>query len=124
METRKALLWALYKVRDNIAKADTGICGEAFKWLKEYYMVGRNYATDAGSEERAFKAVDALDYLWKLNEQWPNKESKGVRLYDWQYPVEGARDEFYKSKALKTLWSNPRRHELLNWLIKELENGH
>lgn len=22
------------------------------------------------------------------------------------------------------LWQNPRRHELLHWLIKELENGH
>lgn len=122
METRKALLWALYKVRENIAKANTGICGETFKWLKEYYMVDSNYVTTPASKERAFKVTEAQDLLWKLNNQWPEKIIKGNWLNDWQYPVEGARDEFYKSKELKTLWSNPRRIALLNWLIKELEN--
>lgn len=37
------------------------------------------------------------------------------------YPV-GGHYEYTKEAANKTIWANPRRTELLNWMIHELEH--
>lgn len=118
METHKALLWALYKVRDNIAKADTGICGEVFKWLKEYCMVNDNYAEGDNYEERHSVVEATMRELQAIMNKWPG----GGRRLDDRYPVEGSGYKYTIAVIEQKLWSNPRRIALLDWLIKELEN--
>ena len=50
---------------------------------------------------------------------WPGRIGDDPR-----YPVEGSYEEYIMSMRDSTLWKNARRYELLDWMIKELENEH
>ena len=66
---------------------------------------------------------ETLPYeLKELMVGWPANAAKLHSLRQ-NYPVEGSRDGYEAGAEAGTLWENPRRHELLDWLIKELENG-
>lgn len=121
MSDNKLLLHVLKKVRDTKQTRVYGICGEVFRRLKKYYMVGRGFS-DKGPhyKERCDAVTRVQTVLYKLMVQWPN----GWYSEDDRYPVEGSMCKFDEAHDTETLWSNPRRHELLDWLIKELENGH
>lgn len=53
--------------------------------------------------------------FYSICAQWPLK-SGAVG-----FPV-GGEKEFVQANIAKTLWDNPRRHELLHWMIMHLEN--
>lgn len=63
-------------------------------------------------------AADETDEseLDKTIRKWP-AACKGEDCF----PVEGESLQFFKDSSHLILWQNPRRHELLDWLIKELE---
>ena len=48
---------------------------------------------------------------------WPGRIGNDPR-----YPVEGSCEKYIVSMLDGTLWKNARRYELLDWMIKELEN--
>ena len=86
-------LEALKKIRD-----DVGICGNIEELTKE-----------------------TMPYALKvLMVEWPANAAK-FRLLRQIYPVEGSGDGYEADSEAGTLWKNPRRHELLDWLIKELD---
>ena len=65
--------------------------------------------------------VDEMALLRELNKtirKWPAT----AREED-SFPVEGNSLQFLKDAANLSLWNNPRRIALLDWLIEELENG-
>lgn len=85
----------LKRIREHPIRLDQGICG--------------NMRTLVGDE--------VMPRLRALMSQWPKaRKCEG-------YPVEGSVTEYMNSVRQKTLWENPRRIALLDWLIKELENG-
>lgn len=92
-------LEALKKIRDDGPVCDyVGICGNIEELTKE-----------------------TMPYALKeLMVEWPANAAKLYSLRQ-NYPVEGTEDEYELSAEAGTLWENPRRHELLDWLIKELE---
>lgn len=114
MNLESLLLKALKQVREDAGKGTAGICGEVFKWLKEYCMVNDNYAEGGDYEERNAVVEAAMRKLWALTTKWP----KGWYSFDDRYPVEGKHSLFEEAKEAGTLWNNPLRHELLDWLIK------
>ena len=114
MNLESLLLKALKQVREDAGKGTSGICGEVFKWLKEYCMVNDNY------EERHSVVEATMRELQAIMNKWPG----GGRRLDDRYPVEGSGYKYTLALIEQKLWSNPRRIALLNWLIKELENGH
>jgi hypothetical protein len=89
------LLEALRKMRDEGVKyRDVGVCGNITR-------------VDPNSEE--------LDYvLENLMLGWPQAGSSRL------FPVDG-RDSYEYERGEDLLWVNPRRIELLNWLITSLE---
>lgn len=120
MSDNKLLLHILKKVRDTQQKREYGICGEVQKRLKKYYMVGRGFS-DKGPDypKRCNAVVREQGILGQLMLKWPD----GLHSEDNRYPVEGNGRRFEVAMEAGELWSNPRRIALLNWLIKELENG-
>ena len=121
MSDNKLLLHILKKIRDTQQARTYGICGEVQKRLKKYYMVGRGFS-DKGPhyQERCDAVARVQTTMYKLMVQWPNRRISE----DDRYPVEGDGRRFEVAMEAGELWSNPRRIALLNWLIKELENGH
>lgn len=108
MNLESLLLKALKQVREDAGKGTSGICGEVFKWLKEYCM----------DEERHSVIEATMRELQAMMNKWPG----GGRRLDDRYPVEGSGYKYTIALIEQKLWSNPRRLDLLNWLIKELEN--
>lgn len=92
------LLAALKQMRTHAPRRDQGICGN----LRELM----------GDTDFCILASDLRDIM----EVWP--ETTGDRFF----PVE-KRERYIKAAKDRTLWENPRRIALLDWLIKELENG-
>ena len=92
-------LEALKKIRDYGPVCDcVGICGNVEKLTEE-----------------------SMPYeLKELMVEWPGNAAKLYSLRQ-NYPVEGTGDGYEADSEAGTLWDNPRRHELLDWLIKELE---
>lgn len=121
MSDNKLLLHILKKIRDTQQARTYGICGEVIKRLKKYYMVGRGFS-DKGPNysERCDAVVRVQTALYRLMVRWP----EGFYSEDDRYPVEGNGRRFEVALEAGELWSNPRRITLLNWLIKELENGY
>lgn len=121
MSDNKLLLHVLRTVRDTHKEKKYGICGEVIRRLKKWYMVGRGFS-DKGPhyKERCDAVTRVQTALYKLMVQWPD----GWYSEDDRYPIEGNRQGFDEALEAGLLWQNPRRHELLHWLIKELENGH
>lgn len=97
--TRQHLLAALRFVRNKPKQPKTGICTHVYR-----YMAGK------GSEQR--DCVD--DLLQHYIKQWPVVLEEANT--DWS-PI----PFFWKETASATLWANPLRHELLNWLIERVE---
>lgn len=118
MNLESLLLKALKQVRKDAGKGTSGICGEVFKWLKEYCMVNDNYAEGDNYEERRSVVEATMRELQAMMNKWPG----GGRRLDDRYPVEGSGYKYTVALIEQKLWSNPRRIALLNWLIKELEN--
>jgi len=59
---------------------------------------------------------EASLYISWLTRKWPNAGE------DWQYPVGGVEEYAYEANTY-TIWQNPRRLALLDWMIAELEKG-
>ena len=60
--------------------------------------------------------------LDRLLPKWPETNGR-CHMSKTSYPVEGWSSAFFASAQSMTLWQNPRRIVLLDWLIKELEDG-
>lgn len=99
-----ALLHLLTELQHHRALPDAGICGNVTYALKDMCMP---------YEERQ----KALQKMHVIMRKWPDDAG-----YDIRYPVEGAAHEYVISVQNGTLWKNERRHALLRWMIKELEN--
>ena len=119
MSDNKPLLHILKKIRDTNKKKKYGICGEVIRRLKKWYMVGHGFSDKSPNYSERCEAVTRVQtVLYKLMVQWPG----GWYSEDDRYPVEGDMHRFDEALRAGLLWENPRRHELLNWLIKELEH--
>lgn len=59
--------------------------------------------------------------LHALIKQWPEGLESDEES---NYPVEGSKTKFRCDRDDGKLWDNPRRHELLNWLIERIKNEH
>lgn len=96
--TRQYLLAALIFVREKPKTSKAGICAHVYRYM-----------------QRARTKREGVDDLLKhYIAQWPVvlKEANT----DWS-PI----PFFWEETAKGTLWANPRRHELLNWLIERVE---
>ena len=93
------LLPVLKQIKTRPPRLDEGICGNLQILLGEIPF------------------CKATTDLRDLMEKWP--ETSGDRIF----PVEGKIDMFLVDSYHNKLWDNPRRIALLDWLIKELENG-
>ena len=119
MSDNKLLLHILKKVRDTKQTRAYGICGEVIHSLKKYYMVGRGFSDkEPNYSERCGAVTRVQTVLYKLMVQWPG----GWYGEDDRYPVEGNKEKFGEALEAGLLWENQRRLELLDWLIKELED--
>ena len=99
--TMKMLLAALKRIRDKgPVEKEKGICGNV------RLLVPRG------------QRAEIQEKIYCLIQRWP--EYKGLSLV---YPVEGSGWLYRESVRLGILWKNPRRIYLLNYMIKELENG-
>jgi len=97
---KRNLLTALMSIRDNGAVVrDEGICHNI-----KLLLLGAN---------RKY-LLHSMDYLHQLMMEWPKK-------FSWLFPVGGI-IEYDKDNFNNTMWTNPKRIELLNWLIMRLEN--
>lgn len=96
--TRQYLLEALLYVREKPKMEKSGICTHVHRYMA-----------------RAYKH---RDYVNKLLEHYINQ---------WPVVMEEANTQwspipfFWEESAKGTLWANPLRHELLNWLIERIE---
>lgn len=98
--TKRVLLDTLRHIRDVGAPVrNEGICVNVSRLTRD--LLKTNY--------HLHKALDSLI------DEWPNKYSS------WGYPVGGVA-EYNRELINGTIWCNPRRIELLNWLITQLEN--
>lgn len=61
------------------------------------------------------KHGDESIYLKNIMRQW-----EGKATFTCMYPV-GGPEEYDRESLSQTLWLNPRRLELLDWLIEELQ---
>lgn len=96
----KMLLAALKRIRDNGPTTDDyGICGNV------RILVPRKMRDDIQEK------------VTQLIQRWPQAEKNSL-----MFPVEGYATPYHASRRAKTLWKNPRRIYLLNYLIQELEN--
>ena len=93
------LLTVLKQIKKRPPYLDKGICGCARDIL--------------GDQE--FNRV--IIHLRDLMAKWP--ETTGDRAF----PVEGSASKYLVDSYNDKLWQNPRRIALLDWLIKELEDG-
>lgn len=55
------------------------------------------------------------DELQLLMSRWPHADANST------YPVEGHAERYMCAQRMGTVWQNPRRIALLDWMIKELE---
>jgi len=78
----------------------------SIKRAPKWDTVGICANMDFGSTRTALKFCDAME-VWPL--------AKGFIKY--ATPVEGSMQLYLKSVADKTIWQNPRRHALLDYLI-------
>lgn len=96
---RFQLLTVLRKIRDEgVIASNTGLC------FNLYLAAHR-----AGVKVLIFNTFQSICSQWPLN-------SGSVK-----FPV-GGEKEFVQACIANTLWNNPRRHELLHWMIMHLEN--
>lgn len=96
----KMLLAALKRIRDKgPTNDDYGICGNV------RVLVPRKMRDDIQNR------------LSCLISRWPQLNCCTIT-----FPVEGYATPYHASRKAKTLWKNPRRIYLLNYLIQELEN--
>ena len=92
---------------------------EALKKIRNDGPV-RDYVGICGNVEVLIKETMPYE-LKELMVEWPGNAAK-LYLLRQNYPVEGTWDGYEADSEAGTLWQNPRRHELLDWLIKELES--
>jgi len=78
---------------------------------KEWCGICSNVRQHPGNEKD-----EASLYISWLTRKWPDAGE------DWQYPVGGVK-EYSLERAKDTIWQNPRRLALLDWMIAELEKG-
>lgn len=96
--TRQYLLAALLYVREKPKMQKLGICTHVHRYMARDYKY--------------------RDYVNKLLEHY---------IAQWPVVLEEANLEwspipfFWEETATGTLWANPLRHELLNWLIERIE---
>jgi len=58
---------------------------------------------------------DALKIQMRmLLARWPDRRGEAKCV-----PVEGRMSLFHEAAVKETLWENPRRHALLDWLLEE-----
>ena len=108
-EAKRLLLAALADIRDNgPSSLKDGICRNAINVIEKMAPSTKTRA-------------DAIYTMSTMMVQWPN--NAGRRCSGQTTPVEGNVTDYLRDIHENILWENPRRHELLNWLIKELENG-
>lgn len=104
-EAKRLLLAALTDIRDNgPSSLKDGICRNARNVIEKMAPSTKTRA-------------DAICTMSTMMVQWPNNAASDM------FPVEGNVTDYLRDIHENILWENPRRHELLNWLIKELENG-
>lgn len=105
------LLDALKAIKKDPPEKNYGICANV-GWL-----VFDATAPIIGSDLRQAHREEADRVMCRLLARWP--DAAGL---DANYPVEGLRYEYMVSQRDGTVWQNPRRIALLDWMIKELEN--
>lgn len=109
---KKLLLEALKAIKEKPLSQTMGICGNVTAYAqKRFTHLHDCMLIDAKHEEMRF-------LIRKLISQWPDKKGNNLET-----PIEGSIMPYLDDSEHERLWTNPRRHELLDWMIKELENG-
>lgn len=104
------LLTALKKTKEKVALNNKGICGNVKYYIHEI-TAGLGHCIQHSASD------DASCQLRNLMLKWP----KCADRYG-DFPIEGRWAGYETEATLGKLWENPLRLELLDWLIKELEN--
>lgn len=108
-EVQQYLLMSLKEIKERRVSDVTGICGNVRLWFNREFIQGQ--ITD-----RCY-----ISYSGELKNnisKW--LEETGSRLSTTVYPVGGAA-QFRDELEAGTIWNNPKRWELLNWMINRLE---
>lgn len=118
---RREILAALVQLRDQPATRikGMGICGNVEE-IVEMSVLPASMVKTLPTKERNLVVVDVnsatYEELEHMIRQWPALNES----FDVSYPV-GGEDEYEAEVEAETLWQNPRRLELLNWLIAHAE---
>ncbi len=104
LKSKKELLTALEKLRESEDRYPyLGICGNIeYSGLENYWCF----------------AADEIDRLISL---WPEIAVNENKVISTIYPVEGSQKEYKRDSEDETLWENPRRLALLEFMIKTLK---
>lgn len=103
-EVQKHLLTALKEIKGQRISDATAICGNVELWFDQERTQGRcciSYRGELG------------DNIFKWFEETGSRFST-------VYPV-GGEAQFIEELTTGTVWGNPKRWELLNWMINRLE---
>lgn len=98
MSIEQLVLQRLIEVRDG-NRLEVGICGNVLSIF----------------ETCDLKYDQADELLDELILRWPERDESFI------YPIGGQR-QYHEERDAGTLWQNPRRLALLNWMIEELES--
>lgn len=105
-ETQKHLLTALKEIKEVRVSTKNGICANVRAWFND----NRVKISDG-----CFMA-----YRWELTYNLRVWIKETGSTFSVHYPV-GGDIEYYTESAAGTVWDNPKRWELLNWMINRLE---
>lgn len=105
------LLEALRTLKKFKPAPDNGIC------LNVQIHMGHLLRNCHNQIEKQTHMGTASYSMRRLLQRWPESKDTSGR-----FPVEGCERGYLQDMMRGTLWQNPRRIALLDWMIKELEN--
>lgn len=105
-EVQKHLLSALKEIKEVQDSPKIGICGHVRSWF---------YRKRGQISDGCYIA-----YNWELTCNFRVWIEETGSTFSVHYPV-GGDIEYYTESAAGTVWDNPKRWELLNWMINRLE---
>ena len=103
-EVQKHLLTALKEIKEQRISDATAICGNVGLWFDQERTQGRCY----------------IYYRGELNDNISKWFEETGSKFSTVYPV-GGEVQFLDELEAGTVWDNPKRWELLNWMINRLE---
>ena len=101
---------------------DQGICLNLLhrsNAYNTYSFIMHRFSNNGAHPYRSYKTIDSI-HVW-LREQfeaWPECHTYGDGIKNFIHPVEGW-EKYAEEREQGTLWQNPKRFELLDFLISQ-----